>query len=82
MAQRAAVGAGEMYDMLRKRDLAVKRYEAAVAVDSGSPLAETARKRIKAPVQRELELSLLSGNIKRRRKARRFHRPRVIRLVC
>jgi tetratricopeptide (TPR) repeat protein len=49
MAQKAAVGAGEMYDLLRNRDLAVKRYEAAVAVDSGSPLAETARKRIKEP---------------------------------
>jgi hypothetical protein len=49
MAQKAALGAGEMYDMLRNRDLAVKRYQAAVAVDSGSPLAETARKRIKEP---------------------------------
>lgn len=49
MAQRAAIGAGEMYDMLRNRELALKRYEAAVAVDSGSPLAETARKRIKEP---------------------------------
>lgn len=49
MAQRAAVGAGEMYDMLRKRDLAMQRYGAAVAVDSGSPLAETARKRMKQP---------------------------------
>jgi len=49
IAQKAAVGAGEMYDLLRKRDLALKRYQAAVAVDSGSPLAETARKRMKAP---------------------------------
>ena len=49
MAQKAAISAGEMYDLLRKRDLALKRYEAAVAVDSGSPLAETARKRMKAP---------------------------------
>jgi tetratricopeptide (TPR) repeat protein len=49
MAQKAAINAGEMYDLLRKRDLALKRYEAAVAVDSGSPLAETARKRMKAP---------------------------------
>ncbi len=48
-AQRAAVAAGEMYDLLRKRDLALKRYEAAVAVDSSSQLAETARKRIKEP---------------------------------
>jgi tetratricopeptide (TPR) repeat protein len=49
MAQKAAVGAGEMYDLLRNRDLAMKRYEAAVAVDSGSPLAEIARKRMKEP---------------------------------
>ncbi len=49
VAQKAAINAGEMYDLLRKRDLALKRYEAAVAVDSGSPLAETARKRMKAP---------------------------------
>jgi hypothetical protein len=49
LAQKAAINAGEMYDLLRKRDLALKRYEAAVAVDSGSPLAETARKRMKAP---------------------------------
>jgi tetratricopeptide (TPR) repeat protein len=49
MAQKAAVGAGEMYDLLRNRDLAMKRYEAAVAVDSASPLAETARKRMKEP---------------------------------
>jgi hypothetical protein len=49
MAQRASVGAGEMYDLLRKRDLALQRYGAAVAVDSDSPLAETARKRMKQP---------------------------------
>ena len=49
IAQKAAVNAGEMYDLLRRRDLALKRYEAAVAVDSGSPLAETARKRMKQP---------------------------------
>jgi tetratricopeptide (TPR) repeat protein len=48
-AQKAAINAGEMYDLLRERDLALKRYEAAIAVDSGSPLAETARKRIKEP---------------------------------
>jgi len=48
-AQKAAVNAGEMYDLLRNRDLAVKKYEAAIAVDSASPLADTARKRIKEP---------------------------------
>ncbi len=48
-AQRAAVGAGEMYDLLHRRDAALKRYQAAAAVDAGSPLAETARKRMKEP---------------------------------
>jgi tetratricopeptide (TPR) repeat protein len=48
-AQKAGVGAGEMYDLLRKRDLALRRYQAAVAVDSATPLAETARKRMKSP---------------------------------
>ncbi len=49
IAQKAAVGAGEMYDLLHKRDVAVKRYEAAVAVDGNSELAQTAKKRIKEP---------------------------------
>jgi tetratricopeptide (TPR) repeat protein len=48
-AQRAAVGAGEMYDLLHKREIAVKRYEAAVAVDGNSEMAQTAKKRIKEP---------------------------------
>ena len=48
-AQKAAVNAGEMYDLLHKRDDAVKRYQAAVAVNESSPLAETAKKRIKEP---------------------------------
>jgi len=49
VAQRAAVSAGEMYDLLHQRDTAVKRYQAAVAVDSASAFADTARKRIKEP---------------------------------
>src|SRR5215467_7001497 len=48
-AQKAAVSAGEMYDLLHQRDIAVKRYQTAVAVDSGSAFADTARKRIKEP---------------------------------
>lgn len=48
-AQKAAINAGEMYDLLRKRDLALQRYQAAIAVDSGSPLADRARKRMKEP---------------------------------
>jgi len=49
IAQKAAVSAGEMYDLLHQRDTAVKRYQAAVAVDSGSAFADTARKRMKEP---------------------------------
>lgn len=48
-AQKAALDAGEMYDLLHNRDAAVKRYQAAVTVDSSSPLADAARKRIKEP---------------------------------
>ena len=48
-AQKAALGAGEMYDLLHDRNQAVKRYQAVVAVDSSSPLAETARKRLRTP---------------------------------
>ena len=49
VAQKAALEAGEMYDLLQKRDLALKNYEAAVALDGSTPVAETARKRIKEP---------------------------------
>jgi tetratricopeptide (TPR) repeat protein len=48
-AQKADVNAGEMYDMLQRRDLALKRYQAAIDVDAESPLADTARKRLKQP---------------------------------
>jgi tetratricopeptide (TPR) repeat protein len=48
-AQKAALGAGEMYDLMQQRDLAVKRYQAAVALDSRTALADAARKRIKEP---------------------------------
>jgi tetratricopeptide (TPR) repeat protein len=49
IAQRAALGAGEMYDLLQKRDLALKEYEAVVEVNAHSPEADIARKRIKEP---------------------------------
>jgi len=45
--QKADLGAGEMYDQLQKRDLAVKKYQAVVAVNSGNPEADRARKRMK-----------------------------------
>jgi len=47
LLQKANLGAGEMYDQLQKRDLAVKKYEAVVAVNAGNAEAEKARKRIK-----------------------------------
>jgi tetratricopeptide (TPR) repeat protein len=47
--QRAALGAGEMYDLLQKRDLALKKYAAVVEVNAHSPQADVARKRIKEP---------------------------------
>jgi len=45
--QKANLGAGEMYDQLQKRDLAMKRYETVVALNSGSAEADQARRRIK-----------------------------------
>jgi len=47
LLQKANLGAGEMYDQLQKRDLAVKRYQAVVAVNAGNAEADKARKRIK-----------------------------------
>lgn len=47
LLQKANLGAGEMYDQLQKRDLAVKKYEAVVAANSGNAEADQARKRIK-----------------------------------
>ncbi len=46
-SQKANLGAGEMYDLLQKRDLALAKYQAVVASDGGTGPAETARKRIK-----------------------------------
>jgi tetratricopeptide (TPR) repeat protein len=45
--QRANLASGEMYDLLKKRDLAVKKYQTVIAEDSGSPPAELARRHIK-----------------------------------
>jgi hypothetical protein len=47
LLQKANLGAGEMYDQLQKRDLAVKKYEAVVATNSGDAEADQARKRMK-----------------------------------
>jgi tetratricopeptide (TPR) repeat protein len=45
--QKANLGAGEMYDQLQQRDLAVKKYEAVMATNSGNAEADKARKRMK-----------------------------------
>jgi len=47
LLQKANLGAGEMYDQLQNRDLAVKKYQAAVAVNSGNAEADKARQRMK-----------------------------------
>src|SRR5258706_5016783 len=45
--QKANLAAGEMYDLLQKRDLAVKKYQSVLAENSSSPPAEQARKHIR-----------------------------------
>jgi len=47
--QKANLGAGEMYDQQLKRDLAVKKYDAVIAMNGSSGQADTARKRLKEP---------------------------------
>jgi tetratricopeptide (TPR) repeat protein len=47
LLQKANLGAGEMYDQLQKRDLAIKKYEAVVATNSGNAEADQARRRMK-----------------------------------
>ena len=51
--QKANLGAGEMYDVLQKRDLAVKKYQAVIASNGESARAETARKRLKDAYREE-----------------------------
>lgn len=45
--QKANLAAGEMYDELQKRDLAMKKYETVLAENAGTPPAEKARQHIK-----------------------------------
>ena len=47
--QKANLGAGEMYDLQQKRDLATRKYQAVIAVNSSTPPAEIARRRLKEP---------------------------------
>jgi tetratricopeptide (TPR) repeat protein len=45
--QKANLAAGEMYDLLQKRDLAMKKYQTVLAENASSPPAEQARKFIR-----------------------------------
>jgi hypothetical protein len=45
--QKANLAAGEMYDLLQKRDLAMKKYETVLAESGSSPLAQKAREHIR-----------------------------------
>src|ERR1700722_4324335 len=45
--QKANLAAGEMYDVLQQRELAVKKYQTVLAESDSTPLAEQARKHIK-----------------------------------
>jgi tetratricopeptide (TPR) repeat protein len=45
--QKSNLAAGEMYDLLQKRDLAMKKYQTVLAENSSTPPADQARKLIK-----------------------------------
>jgi hypothetical protein len=45
--QKANLAAGEMYDLLQKRDLAMKKYQSVLAENGSSPLADKAREHIR-----------------------------------
>jgi hypothetical protein len=47
--QKSNLGAGEMYDLQQKRDLATRKYQAVIATNSTTPPADIARKRLKEP---------------------------------
>jgi hypothetical protein len=49
LRQRAALGAGEIYDLQQKRDLAVKKYNLVISLDGSSKWADAARKYLKDP---------------------------------
>ena len=47
LKQHADLNAGEIYDLQHNRELAVKKYQAVLAVDGGSDYAKQARKYLK-----------------------------------
>ncbi len=48
LAQRGSLAAGQMYDLLQNRDLAVKKYQQVIALNAGNGPAESARKFLKS----------------------------------
>jgi tetratricopeptide (TPR) repeat protein len=51
--QKANLGAGESYDVLQKRDMAVEKYKAVIAADGKTPFAEAAQKYLKEPYKEQ-----------------------------
>ena len=51
--QKGNLAAGEVYDLLGKRELAVKKYQAVVATDPATAYADTANKLLKEPYREE-----------------------------
>jgi len=51
--QKANLAAGEVYDLLGKRDLAIKKYQAVITTDAGTALAESANEYLKEPYRGE-----------------------------
>jgi hypothetical protein len=49
LLQKSELGAGEMYDLLKKRDIAIKRYQAVIGSGGSPALTQTARDCIKEP---------------------------------
>jgi tetratricopeptide (TPR) repeat protein len=53
LRERATLAAGEVYDLMSKRDLAVKRYQQVISADATSWRADLARKYLKQPYRGE-----------------------------
>jgi len=51
LLERANLAAGQMYDLLQHRDLAIRKYEQVIATAADSPRAALARKYLKQPYQ-------------------------------
>ncbi len=49
LVEKANLAAGEMYDLLDQRELAVKKYQAVITANASSPSAEAARRHLKQP---------------------------------